>query len=1535
MAVGAWSGTQDGMVQAGVDDGPLTPERAAQTLFDDPRASIDFEAADEAEARRAVEEFARLFESAPGVFRNALDGARAGAETLSGDRLQGVAEIVQNADDTNATFVELQIIDGRLVAVHNGNPVTLSDVLSLATPWLSNKTDDAMATGRFGIGLMTLRALADVLDVHSGPYHMRLGDPAIAAIDSGELPRELPDPARTTLCLPLRDDALDIDELAAWLGRWDDSALLFLRHIARVSVLGPGGSAVRSLTLSWSEDAVATCKVDGHELAVQRRRARAPDGRAWLVHAVEAPRPKDVTRVRKAAGKTVPFGLALPLQPGDRGVIYAGLPVVETRVPIRVNAQFDPVTSRIGLAPTSWNRAMLPPLADLWVEVVGDLFSELPAAAWHLVPVSTDDDENPSSVVGSMEALLLDRARTEMAKRAAIVVDGTRLMLSELAVEDARLETVLEPAEVADLAGLTATLPASARDAVGRWRMVLDDWRVAGASLPPLVTVEAALALLNDGERSPAATISLTAVGLGAGLAGKMTRLACVVTAAGAHVFPPAVGSLQALLITASPLAEQLGLGVRLADEYLGSSDDAVSVLSWLRQIKAVIDTPGNEEVVRRLAAAGRAGNRLTEPLTDGQLRALRDSFEQMAPGERAGLGRDVGLTITIDAFGYDSHGQVVPTHARPADVYLSRAIDRDPDSFAVAADKTPGLLWTHWRYAEELRSSLGRTAGLGPQRFLRLLGAETTPRVGPHPALYVRYSSDLRQGLAVGIGGSPVQRDNALRAIGATFTLNDLDSPDLRAVAHNIARDRKPTRRRERAAALLGALARGWDRLEDRAGVVAAYDYNGWQGRGSVRAFWLWAVGTINWLDDTDGLAQAPLNLRLRTPGTIAVHGPQASGYLRPEFDAPNRREVLDALGVAGEPSTRDLVARLRGLRDSVPAPEQVATDAAIVYLALADRMASRSSVPGDLSVHDLRTAFSEGTGLIYTALGWRIPTQVLRGPAVFRSYRAFVPQVRDTERLWTVLQVRQPSLEDCLQVINQVARTRRPPDGDDGIVLLETLRMLSDRIAATASLPRAVSRRLSALAVWTTKGWTTRRPVYAIDDPALFDGLRAEVPVWDPGGDLAQFVGLFAPLRITPLRVDATTVVDSGVAALDADASELLASAVSLLQDDLARNDPRAAAALTVGWDRLREFEVRVDRDLRVRVEGLMGNQITEIEVATKADVSCDVLFLRDSGRLRQVDGGGRAIAGLFTTSGRRQLAQAWLAACVAAEEGRTAQRLELAEQRAAQEQALNRTEIAERVKALAQDIASRHTDRARRRSAGIPGPSSGSDSPSLSSKASPSPQPRLRVLVDPFKLTVVNANGSPQPGRPLRRARRGSPPLPQPDRHSAPPRGGIPAPSFTLLDKESVGMELARLVLGGDAAEIVDLRAQHGVGADAIDNLERYFELKVHLGDEPDAVHLEESQIRRALSTPDFFLVVISNIEGVNARPKVRIITDPVHQLAMTQSSSVIYTGVRSAEHSLVYDLEPAVPEDLRPFAMQICCRTGRSYRHSGRR
>jgi hypothetical protein len=1181
-------------------------------------------------------------------------------------------------------------------------------------------------------------------------------------------------------------------------------------------------------------------------------------------------------------------------------------------VPLLVNAQFDPVTGRTGLASTPWNRAMLPLLSDLWVEVVDDLFAEMPAVAWDVVPLPGDEGEDSSRVVEKLESFLLDRARHELANRATIMVKSAATPLTELAVEDAALENVVTPDEIASLAGLAASLPASARDPGGRWRDVLGDWREAGAPLPPVVTIQTALTLAEDADRTPKATIALTAVALNAGLADEVAGLACVVTATGAHVVPPTEESLHALMVAVSPLAEHLGMGIGLAEEYRAETQDAQVVLAWLRGIGAVIDNPRSEAVVRRLAAAGQAGKRLDEPLTDDQLRALRDAFEDMSPKARDELGRAVGLAIAIAAFSYDEQGQTVRSHARPAETYLSRAIDREQDSFAVAAGKTTGLLWTHNRYASQLRSQLGRTAGLGPQKFLRLLGAESAPRLVPHADLYWRFTSESRQGLGLAVPGSPPQRAQAVRTLGASHTLSDVDSPHLRAVTVNIANEPDAEHRRARAAALLGALGRAWDRLEDQAHVVAAYDYYAWQFKGTVRAFWLWSAGSIKWLDNADGVAQVPLDLRLRTPATIAVHGPDAPGYLRPEFDSPNRRDVLAALGVSGEPSTRDLVDRLRDLRDAKPEPDTVATDAAIVYQAIADRLASRASVPRDLSPRDLHAAFDD-EGLIHTNLGWRRPNQILRGPAVFRSRRAFVPQVRNTEALWNLLRVRQPSLKDCLDVTGQMARTRSAPGGDEIIVLLETLRLMTDRLEAAPDQPRAVSRRLSTMALWTTQGWRTDRPVYAVDDPTLVEGLSAEIPVWDPGGETSQFVSLLGPLRITALPSNAGNVVAPEAAIPDSDATELFGAAVSVLQEDLARNDPITAGALVVAWDRLREFEVRIDPDLRVCVDGLVGGRSVEIEVATKADVNRNVLFLRNIDLLTQVAAGGRAIAGLFSPADRRQLAKAWLAAAIQAEAGRKAELILLAEQQAAEDQARADRDIAERTAALGQEIAGRQRTQARRRPtrATSAATADSGETTETGEMPLPSPEPRPRVLVNPSTLTVINAGGRPSDGasrRPVRRIGRGSSTLPSPNRNVAPPRRGTAAPSFTPLDKETVGLELARFVLGDDAAEIVDLRAQHGVGADAIDDMDRFYELKVHLGDEPDTIHLEDSQIRRAMSTKDFFLVVVSNIEGANARPKVRIIVDPVRQLTMTRSSSVNFTGVRDAEHSLVYDLGP---------------------------
>ena len=70
-----------------------------------------------------------------------------------------------------------------------------------------------------------------------------------------------------------------------------------------------------------------------------------------------------------------------------------------------------------------------------------------------------------------------------------------------------------------------------------------------------------------------------------------------------------------------------------------------------------------------------------------------------------------------------------------------------------------------------------------------------------------------------------------------------------------------------------------------------------------------------------------------------------------------------------------------------------------------------------------------------------------------------------------------------------------------------------------------------------------------------------------------------------------------------------------------------------------------------------------------------------------------------------------------------------------------------------------------------------------------------------------------------------------------------------------------------------------------------------------------------MKRALTTNDFFLVVVSGIEGADANPKVRIIVDPLRHLQPAESGAITLTGIHGAT-SLIYDftqVDVSTPED----------------------
>ena len=1490
-------------------------EDAAEQLFSarNGDASPTYEPSDLQTAYAATRRLGELFNEIPGAIASALDAARDSGDLLSSDRLQGLAEIIQNADDVDASQVRLLLRPTDLLVSHNGSPVRLRHVLGLATPWLSTKGGEAGTTGRFGIGLMTLRSLSKTLEVHCDPYHVRLGEPTVSPIDPPTLPAGFNEAGWTTLRIPVDEGVVSTAELRQWLTRWDDSALLFLRNIMRITLLELRGGPILELKISRHDDGEMSLGASASARTISRQRVEVEDGRSWLVYSEEAPTPEGVYRARKATEQTTPIAIAIPQYPVGLGQIHAGLPVIQTHLPVFANAQFDPLASRRDFADTKWNESLIPLVAGLWSEATLDLFARDPKAAWQAIPIpNATERDDTSPVVQRLEEAIIASSRQRVASRLSFRVPEQReVRLSQLAIEAQPVERILTMAETAALAGLPATLPFRVRDQEGRWRSVLHDWRTAGADIPEPVSVERALELLSDETRAVRSTIALVAAGIDDNLGERLLELPSVITHDGRHVVPPRSDSPQAVAEETTPLAEQLGLITLLHTAHRGGGKAARTVLNWLRECGALLDASDDHLVIQRLAAAGRSERHTATPLSDEQVQALREAFELLDPDDQRDLGPDVGRAVSLEAYKYEMkrrRKQRKAISVRAVEAYLPRAVDRETDSFAAAADRSPGLVWLSDHYARILRSSAGRE-GVGAQRFLRLLGAETAPRLRPHPRLERRYAySPL--GLPASIPSGFSARSEAMQSRGATYTLQDLDCPALMAVIQDISRVRSKKQRRKRAGALLSTLGRAWERLfSDLAEVDSAHDYHMWNRKGRIAAYWVWEAGDVAWLDDESETPRRPSELRVRTPGTVAIYGEDSSDYLHPDLDHPSRLVALSALGVSGDPSRSELVARLKELRyDSEDefglSLTELRGETAVLYRALAQSLTTES-YSSDLNNNELYREFQRHS-LVLTNLGWHTPQSVLAGNPIFGEYKAFAPAVASAGTLWDMLKLSMPSPKDCLEIVRKIAKQPGYPSCADETILLETLRALVSH-PETGSTPQARGS-LARLPLWTSKGWVRDRPVYATDDPVLAEGLRDHIPLWEPGGELEQFRPLLERLRVEEIRAADAELRQPVHSDEDPESSDFFRSAVQQLQEDLGRNDPQLAESVRIPWDCLIGFSVRVHPSLMLDVTVRQGStsKVYDIEVAAKVDSHRCAVLVRSPSELPRVDGGGRALAALFGGDPRR-LAQAWRAACDRAGTGVEAQPLELADQRARRERQQNELEIERRMAAFQVQTAAKR--RAAGRSGGPRGVTSTSPDSAVNGREDDEASLRSpRALVNPQELKLVDPEGRIEEGigGPQRKADP-NPQLVEPRLGSGGPRNRSPLRGYSDLDKETVGKELLTILLGSDRDEIADLRTQRGVGADAMDDLQRFYELKVSAGAEPDTVRLTNSEVQRALSTPDFFLVVVSGIEGIDARPTVRVIVDPLKQLHPTDSGAITLSGVHGAK-SLAYDFAP---------------------------
>ncbi|WP_424877657.1 sacsin N-terminal ATP-binding-like domain-containing protein [Streptomyces sp. SLBN-8D4] len=1453
------------------------------------------------------------------------------AGNLSSDRLQGLSEIVQNAEDLDATDVRVLTKERELLVAHNGSPVRLPDVLALAMPWLTSKAEQADSTGRFGIGLMTLQSLSPHLEIHCGHYRFRIGDPDLSVAEPFPVPDWFAGDTWTVLRVPLEPGVLGADEVDAWLAEWGDSALLFLGSVGSVTHLDEQGGVRQRLALVREGGEPFEAVVGGQSVGVETGEARAGDGSRWMVCRTTVPSPSGITRSHKAVGHTTAIAVALPLGLDDAGRVYAGLPVADTALALCVSAQYDPIASRQALDDTPWNRALNELVGDLWTAAVLWQFWRDPARAWRAVPLPVDmrDARDP---VAALERLLLDRARAGVSHGLVLdVAEQGPLGLGDLAVEDETLVGVVTEEEVSRVAKRTAVLPGLARDEDGRWRGVLADWEDHNGAAPVTVDLYDALRLLDDETRSPQANIRLSAAGLAADIYSSLLSSRWLVDSSGGRHGVPRPAEPVVFTDVPRGLGASLGFSREIHPAFLADTDEARSVRAWLRKRGALLTDADPVAVIRRLAAIGAAenGGPNVLRLTDGQLIELRDGFARVPDPERETLGRDVGHAIRLQGHRYDRAGKREDIDVAPARAYLPVRLDSSEreESFAFAAGRTTGLVWLRPRYAEVLQRG---GAGMGARKFLRLLGAETAPRLGRHPRARERFTQSPK-GLPADVTSGPRARTDALRALEATFTLDDHESPDLRAVASGIASEQNPQIRRRRAAALFHVLGRAWSRFSDHDEVDAVYDYYAWQNRGRTAAFWLWQLRDTPWLDDGKGAPSVPARLRMRTTGTVAVYGADNERFLHPEIQqlVGRRSDVLHALGISAEARTEDLVECLQRLRRrEEEGGDRDVPAALILYQALAERAFVRgTAAPEEMSLGSVLRAFGEGSGLVLTDSGWCRPSQCLRGAPLFGPLRVFAPTFPGSEEFWQRLGVRLPNVDDAAAVIKELAQRDRKqgrdePDGTTQSIVLETMKMLA---APGRTHPGALTaKRLGRLPLWTSQGWRSKRPVYAVEDPVVAEALGREHAVWCPGAELERFRPLIGALRVSELAAEHVTVYSPDPAQADPDATALVRSAVTHLREDLQRNAASVAQSLDCSWDQLAGLTVCIAPHLACSLDLPDTGETVHMPVDTGIDWSSGTLYVRDTAALTRTSGVGRSIAARFPGS-RREVALAWGAACDQVEEGRTAVQLSLADDQVRRDREAAEAERERRLRELGNEVDQRRTATKAQastaastsRTAVILPPVPSAQPPATGPSVPPVPPAAAppRRLVDPGSLRLVDPSGIITPpkssaaGAPTARPSgytSGTSGLPQPRAGSAIPQQHTPPRPYTGMEQDKVALDVVRKALATDDDWLRDLRAQRGLGADAVDALSRFYELKAYKDAEPDTVLLTPAEFQRAVESDDFFLVIVSGLEAGTAPVSVRIIPQPLQQLTCRPSSSVTVTGIRGA-HSRVYQLE----------------------------
>ncbi|MHA1748403.1 MAG: sacsin N-terminal ATP-binding-like domain-containing protein [Promethearchaeota archaeon] len=291
-------------------------------------------------------------------------------QELYPDRAHFIYELLQNAEDVEATNVSFYLYEDKLTFEHNGLPFNEEDVWGITDFGMGTKTDKATSIGKFGVGFKAVFNYTSTPIIYSPTYSFR--------IEQSVLPFEIAPPSDlgelTRFVFPFNEPKkkpeVAFKEIEKGLNSLKEITLLFVSNINSIKWNIKNKKEGQLFVKKYSEHLVEIIKnIDGKEsktsLFLKFEKPIKEVNTLKVSIAFEVESIKGINKFDPSK----PLSEQIRIRPAEEGKVSVYFPAKKEASKLRfhINGPFEPNLDRASIKETDINDSLINQIAELTV----------------------------------------------------------------------------------------------------------------------------------------------------------------------------------------------------------------------------------------------------------------------------------------------------------------------------------------------------------------------------------------------------------------------------------------------------------------------------------------------------------------------------------------------------------------------------------------------------------------------------------------------------------------------------------------------------------------------------------------------------------------------------------------------------------------------------------------------------------------------------------------------------------------------------------------------------------------------------------------------------------------------------------------------------------------------------------------------------------------------------------------------------------------------------------------------------------------